>query len=180
MASFDYAEVEIALAAALDVSEEVQRGPFRARLKHFQRLGLPGIKVGKGARVAYSEEHVAQLLVGLFLSEAGIDPTAAIAVIKQHWKFLALWVKRATDDEAAAGNPVYLSLRPRLMGGVTAEWLGGFRRFDHHVKDKTGRPIKRDNVAMMLERGDAGWLCVRNLSAALIKLRAALPKSETK
>ena len=105
------------------------------------------------------------------------DPTAAITVIKQHWKFLALWIKRATD---ATDNPVYLSLRPRLMGGVTAEWIGAFYRFDYHVKDKTGRPIRRDNVAMLLERDDLGWLCVRNLSAALTKLRGALPKSETK
>jgi hypothetical protein len=94
-------------------------------------------------------------------------------------------VSRATDEEATAGNnPVFLTMRPRLMTGTwnksghplePAAWIGAFRRFDYRLKDKKGRPIQRENAVMFLDRcAEEGWLCVRNLTDDLTRLQASL------
>ena len=46
IATYSYAVVETSLANIFGVDPDIQRGAFRARLKHFQRLGLPGIEFG--------------------------------------------------------------------------------------------------------------------------------------
>ena len=183
MTGYSYAAVERALAIALGVDLDTQRSAFRARLKHLQRLGLPGIKAGKGARIEYTADQVGRWLIALLMSETGVEPVVTVAAIEQGWKGLAPWLKQATDNEALAGNHVYLSARPKLMSGPWArksdpgslKWIGAFRRFDYHVKDPDGRPIRREIISTMLDREDGLWLCVRNLTAAMIKLQAALP-----
>ena len=49
-----YAEVEAALAKVYGAEGNVQRTTFRARLKHFKRLGIPRQKPGKGSRIRYA------------------------------------------------------------------------------------------------------------------------------
>jgi hypothetical protein len=157
-----YADVERGLAAALDVDEATQRGPFRQRLKHLQRLGLPGVEPGKGARIEYSDEQVAQLLIALLMSEVGIDPVAAVAVIKERWAFLGKMVKQATDAAATAEknpNPMFFTVRPKLMSKSYPEWIGKFRHYD---------------AMTMLDYDDSNWLCARNLTVAMRKLREVL------
>jgi hypothetical protein len=169
MPGYAYADVERGLAAALDVDDD-SRGPFRQRLKHLQRLGLPGVESGKGSRIEYTDEQIAQLLIGLLMGEVGIDPVNAVAVIKKHW--VALFrgmVKQATDAEATAdknSNPMYFTVRPKLMSRSYPEWIGKFRRYSPR--------FRTHNVVDQLDGDDSMWLCARNLTAAMLKLRKAL------
>ena len=174
---YRYRAVEAALAAVFGLDRGLQRGPLRGRLKRLGQLGLPGVGQGKGRHVLYSYEQATQLAVALVIAELGIDPVITAKLIKGHWEAIALWVRRADDDEAKAGNPVFLTLRPRLMTGPwsepghaleTAPWVGGFRRFDYRLKDQEGRPVQRENVSMFLDRcAEDGWLCCRNLTEDL-------------
>jgi hypothetical protein len=83
--SFSYAQVETALAQAFD-AREVQQGAFQGRLKHFRKLGLPQKTPGKGARIRYTKDDVAQLLVALEFSEFGIDPHLIVDIVLRDWK----------------------------------------------------------------------------------------------
>ena len=75
-----------------------RRGPLKGRLKHLNVLGLPGLNVGRGVRIAYSAEQVAQWLVALLLEECGIDPTVAVKLIQAAWD-------REVDMSPARGRP---------------------------------------------------------------------------
>jgi hypothetical protein len=169
--------------------ERVQRGALRGRLKHLGQLGLPGVGRGKGQRIEYSYDQTVQMLIALLFSDIGIDPIVTVRLVKQHWKSLVPWVRRATDDEAKAGNSIFLTLRPRLMSGAwsrprhpleTVTWIGAFRRFDYFQKDRDGRPIQRENISAPLDHcADEGWLCVRDLTDDLNKLRSNLDCTTT-
>jgi hypothetical protein len=184
IATYSYAVVETSLATIFGASPDIQRGAFRARLKHFQRLGLPGIESGKGTRVDYTFPLACQWLIGLMMAEVGVDPIIIVQVVKTRWEFLEMWIGRAVDPSEAE-NPVFLTLRPRLMSGAwiggksdpaTLEWIGAFRRYDYrHLKDRDGRPIQRENIAMMLDQ-EEDWLCVRNLTEALTRLQSTLQR----
>jgi hypothetical protein len=183
---YRYGAIEEALANIFGLDDGVQRGPLRGRLKRLGQLGLPGVGQGKGQRVLYSYEQTTQLAVALLIAELGVDPTVIARLVKGHWKTIAPWVRRATDDDAKAGDSVFLTLRPRLMSGPWSElrhaletvpWMGGFRRFDRRLKDKEGRPIQRENVSMFLDRcAEKGWLCCRNLTEDLTRLKASLDR----
>lgn len=81
-----YATVETALAKMHGADANAQRGAFRGRLKHLQRLGLPlGDKPGKGKRIEYTQEQVWQLALALELAECGIDPVTIVELISRHW-----------------------------------------------------------------------------------------------
>jgi hypothetical protein len=176
----NYSDVEQALAAALDVDED-QRGIFRQRLKHLQRLGLPGVEAGKGTRIAYTDEQIAQLLIALLMAEVGIDPVNTVAVIKKRWASPPLPLKKivreATDAEATAAqdpNPVFFTVRPKLMSKSYPEWIGRFRHYADRRWRRDPRFRQQLGVAIQLERDDSMWLCARNLTVAMTKLRAAL------
>src|SRR6516164_172564 len=125
---YPYGVLERALGEVFRASEKVQRSTLRGRLKRLATLGLPGVGRGKGQRILYSREQSAQLLVALLMAELGIDPTVIVRLVKEHWKTITVWVHRATDDEAKGnpndeveGNPIYFTLRPRLMSGPWAD-----------------------------------------------------------
>ena len=155
---------------------KIQQGALRGRLKHLQRLGLPGVEAGKGARITYSVTQANQWLVALLMSDAGIAPNVAVEAIQKHWEtFLAMWVRKATDAEALEGkddlppNPIFLKLHPRLMSENWAKqkptlntlpFFGAFRRFDYHIKDAKGLPIQRELISGELNELKDGWMCV--------------------
>jgi hypothetical protein len=178
--AFSYGAVEKALGAVFDANAKTQQGALRGRLKHLQRLGLPGTVAGKGTRIQYSAEQACQWLLALLMSDAGIDPKVSVKLIHKFWaKYLKSIVLKATDHEAMFGyaplpaNPVFLTLRPRLMSGdwskqkLDVHLIGFFRRFDYHLKGPDGRPIQRELISNYLNDLETDWLCVRNLTRAL-------------
>ena len=66
-------------------AEDAQLSAFRARLKHFRKLGIPAKNPGKGTRLRYSESDLFQLLVALELSEFDVDPVLIVKIIQRHW-----------------------------------------------------------------------------------------------
>ena len=198
-----YGTVEGALAAVFGAAAETQQGALRGRLKHFQRLGLPGIKAGKGARVTYTDQQAYQWLIALLLSEIGIDPVVTVRLIKKDWGQLANYVGQATDYEARAGNFIWLHLRPKLMttpwqrkSKSAAHWIEVFRRWNPaFVRSHTLRPGQpgtigtltidppqnesrwvAENISSLVGRPTDTWICVLNLTDAALKFEAALQK----
>src|SRR5262245_25918900 len=123
--AFSYGALEKALSVVFNADGEHQ-GAFRSRIKHLQRLGLPGLKAGKGARVEYSVEHASQWLLALLLSAGGIDPAYAVEQIRDHWEKFRPWFRRAQDREAhGRDGHVYLVVR---VPGLLKEPIIGFGR----------------------------------------------------
>jgi hypothetical protein len=179
---YSYAALERGLATVFD-AQSVQTGIVRGRLKRFGTLGMPASKPGKGTRRQYSWEEASQLLLGLLMADAGLDPVVIVPAIMQHWqRFLARKVEGAEDAEP--NNPVLLMLRLR----ATAPWSSGDplsalpwitigHRFDvkagmQHEKHRVQG--QRDLVLAQLESDEPGWIAIRDLTAAARKLRAAM------
>jgi hypothetical protein len=84
---FTYAEAEILLARLYKADEAAQRGAFRGRLKHLQRLGIPmGSRPGKGKKVSYDRQQIYQWAFCLELEEFGIDPTVIVRIVEREWE----------------------------------------------------------------------------------------------
>jgi hypothetical protein len=171
---YSYAEVERALAAVFNLDADRQRGALRGRLKHLQRLGLPGLESGKGKRVAYSFEQASQWLIALLMAQIGIDPAIIAKTVKASWKGLVPSVKAAIDTTAKRENPIYLGLRPRVMLGAWEEGpslqVEMFRRFS--MAPSLGP--NRDELPHKTDADADNWLCVINFTRPLSHLELVL------
>lgn len=117
-----YAVVETALARMHGADAEVQRGAFRGRMKHLQRLGLPlGDKPGKGRRIDYSEAQIVQLALALELSEAGLDPTRIVTFIESCWY---LFFEKRVKDLALYPDDVFGEILAISVSAMSSSWLG--------------------------------------------------------
>jgi hypothetical protein len=178
---YSYAQAEAALAAVFGVDPE-RRGPLKGRLKHLNTLGLPGLKVGRGVRIAYTFEQVAQWLIALVIEEAGVDPTVAVGLVKGGWEQVTRpAVLAAMDEPRREVDHIFLVFRPRLMTGLWAKGTSapdtepvlGFLR--HWRKDKeTGKPVNAAEEAIAWGVKTKTWLCLRDLTVDFEILTAAL------
>jgi hypothetical protein len=170
---YSYGAIEGALAVVFDADQETRQGALRGRLKHLQRLGLPGIEAGKGARVRYSLAQASQWLLAMLINEVRVDPVVSVQTIQKAWPQLQRWFERAIDEDAESGNPVWLTLRPEPMSGWTktggVEWIGAFRWKDRRSKQP---------YMLLTQANDIEWLCTRNLSAVMYKFVDALKSEE--
>jgi hypothetical protein len=85
-------------------------------------------------------------------------------------------IKQAMDAEATADkdpNPVFFTVRPKLMSKSYPEWIGKFRRYDDPRFRRDPR-FRQLGVVTMLDYDDSNWLCARNLTVAMQKLHKAL------
>jgi hypothetical protein len=172
-----YGDVERSLMRVFRLDES-QRGAFRGRLKHFQRLGLPELEPGKGKKIAYTRELVFQWLIALLLAQLGIDPVLIVAAIKSQWRqTLAPAIEDATKYQAQEGNHVYLALRPRLMSGALGEGAGleitPFNRFATAGSDRDNLPYEADKEIA----GVKTWFCVIDLTSFALQIDVMLPRS---
>ena len=158
-----------------------RRGPLRARLKHLNLLGMPGLKVGKGQRISYSLEHVSQWLVALLLEEAGIDPTEAYRLVKGSWEHgTKSAVLAAMDEPRREEDHIFLVFRPRLM---TDLWAKGARPPDaepvlgvlrHWRKGEDGKLVSAVEEALKWGLKTKTWVCLRDLTVDMETLMASL------
>lgn len=90
-----YADVESVLAALHRVAPD-KRVAFRARLKHFQRLGFPkGANTGTGKRVAYSVIMLFKLAFAMELTQIGMSPKRVVNLLDLNWHLCEGSIPRA-------------------------------------------------------------------------------------
>jgi hypothetical protein len=105
--TFNYNRVEEALARVHRIPRQL-RGAFKARIKHFQRLGMVPQSPGKGKKIAYERADVYRWAVGLEFVEFGIDPTAIKPFLERHWSDLKTHLD-ASPDKLLVFHPRFLS-----------------------------------------------------------------------
>lgn len=171
--SYSYTAVETALAKVFGADAAAQKGAFRGRIKHLQRLGLPADGPGKGRKIAYTDAQVCAWLIALELEEFGIDPALAVQMIKDAWKnYLVKLISKATDEH------VILMVRPRFM---SAAWGVDCVLFSHFiigetmdVYDANGIFLRHEADLMSILSEKGVRVCAFNLSERLRSLDAAL------
>jgi hypothetical protein len=182
---YAYAEIERGLGATLGAGEKAQKGALRGRLKRLSTLGLPSEGPGKGKRRLYSWEEANQLLIALLMEDAGLNPVSVVPAIKNTWPRLANKVRLATSDKALAGNPVWLKLQLQTITGpwITKDplsavpWIAVVPRYDERSRTLSAKHQFKDgsdNIVNLLDDDRPGWFAVRNLTAEVSKLQAAL------
>lgn len=126
-----FGEVETALSSMHFRATEF-RSPFRNRLRHLQRVGIPlDRRVGKGKQVDFSLDEVFQITLSLELTTFGFEPSSLVPFFRAFWnperpsgpdrsangeeKGLAYRMAETIDDEALSWdleNPMYISICP--------------------------------------------------------------------
>jgi hypothetical protein len=187
--AYGYARVEGALGESLGADRITQQGSMRGRLKRLSVLGLPPSGPGKGSRRKYSEEEASQLLIALLMEDAGLDPVVVVQAIKRVWPNLARKVAAATSGKALAGNPMWLKVQLQIITGPwntkdplsAVPWITVVPRYDERSRALSAKHRFRDesdNIVNLLNDDRPGWFAVRNLTATVNKMQAALRRSE--
>jgi len=84
--ALSYADVENVLARLHRIADD-KRIAFRARLKHFQRLGFPeGVNTGTGKRVSYTLAMLFKLALAMELTQVGLAPKRIVKIINLNWE----------------------------------------------------------------------------------------------
>ena len=177
-----YAQMESALAQLYGADEQAQAGPFRGRLKHFQRLGIPlGERPGRGAKVKYDYPQIFQLMFCFEMSSFGVDPVLTVQLLEKHWhndddprEEIYYNLKEALDEvieDEGDHSDKYFLVHPNI---IEMSWdksnLGGFG---------TRRWFRREQSDLVIRNifGNQHRALIINFSAVVKKLRNALEKS---
>lgn len=103
------------LAAIHQIAED-KRVAFRARLKHFQRLGVPsGVNTGTGKRAAYGLDQLLQLSLAMQMLELGLSPER-ITVLLQNWIRQRDFIFEVASD--ARDRRAFLLLFPAALNSL--------------------------------------------------------------
>jgi hypothetical protein len=202
--AYPYAAVERALGAMMGTTDSATlRGQLRGRLKRLLTLGLPPSGPGKGSHRRYSWEEVCQLGIALLLEDADVEPAAVVPALQNVWRHVARNVRLAADCPAENPMMMMVRLTAvsgpwRTGDPISAiPWITVARRIDERSRDryreklreKLGRKdedafiralidkvadIHADNLLMLIDRNEPGWLAPTNLTDSLSKLQAAL------
>jgi hypothetical protein len=173
-----YAEVETVLARVFD-AEDAQPTAFRARLKHFRKLGIPAKNPGKGTRLRYSQSDLFQLLVALELSEFDVDPVLIVKIIQRHWTLgSGFWEairqaweairqanQRPADDCLALVRPRFMSASLGQRKIVRSAIGMSLRAAPNPVEIHFVWASRANLIEALREPGER--LCVFNLSARI-------------
>jgi hypothetical protein len=77
---FSYGQLEAAIRSLHDVPPE-RAGTFKARIRHFQRIGLVPSSPGKGIKIEYEIADAWKWAVCFELAEAGLMPEAIKSIL---------------------------------------------------------------------------------------------------
>lgn len=129
-----FADVEAVLLAMNHIAHD-KRIAFRARLKHFQRLGFPkGANTGTGKRAVYTVRMWLQLCFALEFAQAGMSPARTVQILNDNWQnceaslLLALTPDEHLDHwspDLNAEDLVWM-LSPEALRDLTDEGEGEF------------------------------------------------------
>ena len=120
----------------------------------------------------------------MLLEDANVDPVAVVPALQHAWRQRRVTnnVRKAAD--CPAENPMMLTIRLTAVSGpwrgdpVSAmPWITIDPRIDERARAKHrqhGFKDESDNVVMLINRNEPGWVATTNLTAALSTLKAAL------
>ncbi|MGE3993424.1 hypothetical protein [Pseudorhodoplanes sp.] len=97
--------------AKLHRVDDRARGAFRARIKHFQKLGIVPSSPGRGKKISYEMEHVIIWAFCLELSQFGIDPT----IIARFVRVLGYAIINIFENSSPSDDEKYFAFYPNIM-----------------------------------------------------------------
>lgn len=180
--TYSYAAVETALARVFGADASAQKGAFRGRIKHLQRLGLLSETPGKGRKIAYTDAQVCAWLIALELEEFGIDPALAVRMItgwvgpdqeSEAWKQYLPAVISAARSSQGGDDDTFLMVEPFFM---SAGWRGDPKFDPANFRDVRIGEIK-EFLDLYLSRPKQR-ACIFNLSARLRNLDEELEAAQ--
>jgi hypothetical protein len=132
----DFGEVE-GLLARLNRISDSKRVAFRARLKHFQRMGLPhGANTGTGKKARYSFPMALQLCVAFQLAQTGMAPKRIVSTVEGNWIAIRFncFAAMLSPDQAKAFKPpltnrVAMVVNPEALRELT---ISGEGEYDYY------------------------------------------------
>jgi len=142
---------------------EAQKGAFRGRIKHLQRLGLPlGEKPGKGKRIDYTDQQIWQFALALELSQFGIDPSVIAKLIIYFWddsfydRLLSQSVARIHESSiltipVSLMSAGWIPPNESMDGLIAITWIDRNYTIDTLVGAKRPRVIAIDTWRMLRE-----------------------------
>lgn len=161
---------------ALDIKDE-WRTLFRSRMKHFQRLGVNGVRPGKGSPLRYSFEKAARLAIAFLFADIGIDPSLSVQLIEKFWETsLRNRIRLAVAPDARGDHGLFLVLRLTAMRGPWAKdsavaSIGAFQRRRGEINRVGKSVIPGEGVEMWLDHPEEMNFCALALSHVLFRLK---------
>lgn len=131
--ALSYGDVEATLARLNRVADD-KRVAFRARLKHFQRLGFPpGVNTGTGKRAVYTFPLLLMLAFATELTQAGMAPKRVVKTLNHSWNAVewSLLIAITPGDlwEHPQDQDLVWLLSPEAMRDLSEEGEG---EYDYH------------------------------------------------
>lgn len=147
---FSYGDVEAVLSRLNRVADD-KRVAFRARLKHFQRLGFPpGVNTGTGKRAIYTFPLLLMMAFATELTQAGMAPKRVVKTLQHSWSNVewSLLVAVTPGDiwDPPQDQDLVWMISPEAMRDLSEEGEG---EYDYHESIRVERV--RDLEAIFLD-----------------------------
>lgn len=134
---------------------------FRARLRHFQRLGFPeGSNTGKGKRAKYDLDMLLQLVIAIQFMQAGMTPQRIVHLVTKNWNETRTYLLFACAPEplvSADGdklsNELVLCVSPESLRDITTDGESDqdyYEAFNFVEAEKLGDFFKQQDVAPLV------------------------------
>jgi hypothetical protein len=140
---------------------------FRARLKHYRRIGIAPSAPGKGRVIDYSLDDIMSWAIVVELAQAGLDPT----VVK---RLIDVWGRSAIDTLTRADDPTIhlLIYQPALVSDPEASTdPDAILERTHLIGIKPGKPVTAINMPIWR------WIGPRSVIVNLSSLKARLDRA---
>lgn len=130
---FGFSDIESVLVRLNRVAED-KRIAFRARLKHFQRMGFPpGVNTGTGKRAAYTFPMLLMMAFATELTQAGMAPKRIVKTLVHSWSdvewSLLMAITPGDYWTPPQDNNLLWTLSPEAMRDLSEEGEG---EYDYH------------------------------------------------
>lgn len=160
---WSYKRIEHALARLYGANAVAQVGPFRGRIKHLQRLGVPmNRRPGRGSKAAYDVDEVLQFLFCLELTCFGVDPYLAVILLEKLWDrpgpggtSLSGYMRQRFEADEGDASRTHIAFMPMIVArGWDPDGLGGLDPYEIiDEQDVVGRvltAVRASTPRMML------------------------------